>query len=133
MVPAITDAEWEVMDVLWAAAGPLAGADVVAALADRRRRSPRTVKALLNRLLVKGAVAANAQGNRYLYRPAVDRDRCVRAATRSFLDRVFGADAAPMLAHLVEQADLTDAEVAHLQRLLADRKPAAKANPKKGR
>ncbi len=129
-LPPITDAEWELMDVLWAAAGPLAAGDVVERLAGRRERSPRTVKALLNRLLVKGAVAFEAQGNRYLYRPAVDRDRCVRAAGRSFAARVFGGAAAPLLAHFVAEADLSPAEVEHLQRLLAEKRPPPK---KKGR
>ena len=132
MTPAITDAEWEVMDVLWSAAGPLAAADVVAALAGRRRRSPRTVKALLNRLLVKRAVAATADGNRYHYRPAVARDRCVRAAARSLLGRALAASAAgPILAHLVAHAELSDDEVAHLQQLLADRRSARPRPPKK--
>ena len=125
-VPPITDAEWELMNVLWDAAGPLTAADVVARLAGGRRRSPRTVKALLNRLLTKGALAYDAQGNRYLYRPAVDRDRCVRAAGRSFLSTVFGGSAGPMLAHFVTHAHLSDAEVEHLQRLLAGKRPPKK-------
>ena len=133
--PAITEAEWEVMAALWAAAGPLTGADVVAALAGGRPRSPRTVKALLNRLLNKGAVAATAEGNRYLYRPAVDRDRCVRAAGRSFAARVFGSSAGALLVHFVTDAELSAAEVAQLQQLLGEKRAAA-AKPgraKKGR
>ena len=49
----------------------------------------------------------------------------MRAAGRSFLDRVFGGSAGPMLVHFVTHAKLTAAEVAELQQLLA-RKQARK-------
>ena len=51
---------------------------------------PRTVKTLLNRLINKGALAYEARGKHYLYRPKVTREQCVREETRSFLSRVFG-------------------------------------------
>lgn len=61
--PAISDAEWEVMKVVWDR-GPLAAGDVVRQLAESppghpaRRWRPRTIKTLLSRLVRKGAVAA---------------------------------------------------------------------------
>jgi BlaI family penicillinase repressor len=131
MPPAITDAEWELMYVLWSAAGPLTAGEVVDAVAGRR--SPRTIKALLNRLLNKGAVSAEAQGNRYLYRPAVARAQCIRAAGRSFLARVFGGSAAPLLAHFVTHADLSADEVEQLQKLLAAKKPGGRRRTQKDR
>ena len=122
-LPTISDAEWEVMNVLWAA-GPgesMAANDVVAAAlaGGRKEWSPRTVKTLLNRLLKKGALSAEAQGKRYLYRAAVRREQCVRAESRSFLQRVFAGAAGPMLVQFVSQAELTEAEIEELQRVLA--------------
>src|SRR5215208_933122 len=108
-LPPISDAEWDVMNVLWSAGGPLSANDVVEKLAAAREtaretlretsrqtprepsrdtardRSPRTIKTLLNRLINKGALAYDLQGKRYLYRPRVARDQCVREETRSFL------------------------------------------------
>jgi BlaI family penicillinase repressor len=116
-LPSISDAEWEVMNVLWAQS-PMMANDVVDRLAGRKGWSPRTVKTLLNRLVGKGALEFEARGNRYLYRPAVSRDQCVRAESRSFLSRVFGGSAGPMLVQFVSQADLTPDEIAELQRVL---------------
>jgi BlaI family penicillinase repressor len=116
--PAISDAEWDVMQAVWDASGPLAADAVVGVVAPRRRCSPRTVKTLLNRLVKKGALGFAADGNRYLYFPTVTRDACVRRETRSFLDRVFGGAAGPMLAHFVSEAPLTDDEVRELRELL---------------
>ena len=117
-LPTISDAEWDVMNVLWSADSPLAAADVVSRLAGSRHWSPRTVKTLLNRLINKGALAYDAQGKRYLYRPRVPRDQCVREETRSFLSRVFANAPGPMLLQFVAQARLTPEEIEALKRLL---------------
>src|SRR5687767_1619762 len=116
-LPPISDSEWDVMNVLWSAAVPLAAADVVARLAGVRDWNPRTVKTLLNRLINKGALAYDLQGKRYLYRPRVAREQCVREETRSFLSRVFADAPGPMLLQFVAQARLTPEEVEALKRL----------------
>src|SRR5262245_39638321 len=123
-LPSISDAEWEVMSVLWEQS-PLMASDVVQRLAGPKGWSPRTVKTLLNRLVKKGALAYEAKGNRYLYRPALRREQCVRAESRSFLSRVFNGAAGPMLVHFVTHAELSAQEVEQLQRLLATKR----ANP----
>ena len=117
-LPPISDSEWDVMNVLWSAAVPLAAADVVARLDGVRDWNPRTVKTLLNRLINKGALAYDMEGKRYLYRPRVARDQCVREETRSFLSRVFANAPGPMLLQFVAQARLTPDEVEALKRLL---------------
>ena len=116
--PPISDAEWDVMNVLWSADAPLSAADVVSRLAGSRHWSPRTVKTLLNRLMNKGALAHEPQGKRYLYRPRVPREQCVREETRSFLSRVFANAPGPMLLQFVAQARLTPEEIEALKRLL---------------
>jgi len=115
--PSISDAEWEVMSVLWQRS-PLMAAEVVEALAGRRGWNPRTIKTLLNRLVKKRAVDFTAQGNRYLYRPRVAREACVRIESRSFTDRVFGGASGPMLVHMVRQADLSADEIESLKAIL---------------
>ena len=120
-LPVISAAEWDVMSVLWDAAAPRTAADVVAALAGRRAWSPRTVKTLLTRLAKKRAITFEPQGREYLYRPAVDRDAVVRAESRSFLARVFGNAAGPMLLQFVKQADLSPAEIDQLRRALDEK------------
>ena len=116
--PPISDAEWDVMNVLWSAGSPLTAAAVVSRLAGVRDWSPRTVKTLLNRLMNKGALAYELQGKRYLYRPRVAREQCVRDETRSFLSRVFANAPGPMLLQFVAQARLTPEEVEALKKLL---------------
>jgi BlaI family penicillinase repressor len=118
--PQVSDAEWEVMTVLWDSS-PRTAAEVVEALADRTTWAPKTIKTLLGRLVKKGALRFKEEGNRYLYRPVFPRERYVEEASKSFLDRVFGGKATPMLVHFVENAELTDEERRELRSML-DRK-----------
>ena len=117
-LPAISESEWDVMSVVWDADAPLTAEQVVAKLAGVRAWSPRTVKTLLNRLIRKGGLAFEQQGKRYLYRPNVSREQCVRHESRSFLSRVFNGAAGPMLVHFVKQARLSPHEIEELKRLL---------------
>jgi BlaI family penicillinase repressor len=117
-LPTISDAEWDVMNVLWNADAPMTANEVVDALAGVRDWNPRTAKTLLNRLINKGALSYEAEGKRYLYRPRVTREQCVRAETRSFLSRVFANAPGAMLLQFVRQAKLTPAEVEALRKVL---------------
>ncbi|HEU4521453.1 MAG TPA: BlaI/MecI/CopY family transcriptional regulator [Thermoanaerobaculia bacterium] len=111
--PQISGAEWEVMKVLWDSA-PLTGAEV----AERMGAHPKTVKTLLGRLVRKGALRFTEEGNRYLYRPSLPRERFVAEESKSFLQRVFSGEATPALVHFVETVDLTDDEIRELRELL---------------
>ena len=117
-IPRISEAEWQVMDVLWSRS-PLTANDVVDALARRNSDwEPATIRTMLNRLVKKRALKFKAEGKRYLYAPAVTREACVRTEGRSFLDRVFGGAPGELIAHFVEDAKLSKDEIAELRRLL---------------
>ena len=119
-VPRISDAEWEVMRVVWKR-HPIDAGSVAEVVCERRDWSERTVKTLLARLVAKGALGYDVDGKRYLYRPLVAREACVRQASRSFLERVFGGAVRPALLHLVRESDLTPEEIDELERLLEGR------------
>lgn len=113
----ISDAESVVMDVLWQRS-PLAAEEVVAALAPRQDWQEATVKTLLNRLLNKGAIAADKDGRRYLYRPLLRREDWVLDESESLLARLFDGRVAPLVAHFSEHRKLSAQDVAELRRLV---------------
>ena len=57
----------------------------------------------------------------YLYHPLVNEAECVRAESRSFLSRVYGGALLPMLAHFIEEENLSPEEIEELRRILAER------------
>ena len=115
----ISESESVVMQVLWASS-PLSAEDIVAALGDTRQWQEATVKTLLNRLLNKGAIAAEKQGRRYLYRPLLARDDYVLGESRDLIDRLFGGRIAPLVAHFSAHRKLSKKDIAELKRLIAD-------------
>ncbi len=119
-MPQISDAEWEVMNVLWKES-PRTATDVADELCDRMSWHPKTVKTLLGRLVKKGALRFREEGNRYLYTPVFPRERFVAVESRSFIDRVFGGETTPALVHMVENMELSEADFRELRAIL-DRK-----------
>ena len=118
--PAITDAEWEVMSVLWDQS-PLTANDVVDRLKGKKTWNPRTTKTLLNRLVRKQALAFTTQGNRYFYRPKVKREACVRTVSTTFIRRIFGGAVGPMLVQFVRESNLSASEIEQLKKLLDEK------------
>jgi len=115
----ISDAESQVMDVLWRDA-PLGAEDVAEALSRSRSWELATIKTLLNRLLKKGAIAADKDGRRFLYRPLIARADYVHAESKGLIDRLFGGRVAPLVAHFSEQRKLSKKDIAELKRLIAE-------------
>jgi BlaI family penicillinase repressor len=118
--PIISDAEWEIMAILWEKS-PISAMEVIDALKDRRDWNPKTIRTLLGRLVKKRAIEYSAQGNRYFYRPRLTRDACVKMESRSFVSRVFGDAVGPMLVHFVRQANLSREEIEQLEKLLREK------------
>ena len=114
---AISEAESAVMEVLWATS-PIGADEVSAALAGSQNWQDATVKTLLNRLLNKGAIAADKDGRRYLYRPLLRRDDYLRAESSQLIDRLFEGRVAPLVSHFSAQGRLSAEDVAALRKII---------------
>src|SRR5436853_7286253 len=110
---AISQAEWDVIKVLWEN-GPLTAGQVVEALSGATLWRPRTIKTLLARLVKKGAVRCDAQQRRYVYRAVLTRQAAARREARSFLSRVFDGALMPALVTILKESDLSAADAQQL-------------------
>ena len=116
----ITESEWKVMEVTWEES-PVTAKKVVDALAESEKWKPQTVKTLLARLVKKGVLRVEAEGNRFQYFPVVQRETAVMVETESFLDRICRGSLTPMLAQMVKgKRQLSDEEVQALRDLLEE-------------
>jgi BlaI family penicillinase repressor len=106
------------MEVLWRTPGPVTALEVVQSLAGQKDWQDQTIRTMLRRLIRKKAVRYKADGKIYYYTPAVSREQCVRGESRSFLQRVFGGAAQPLLVQLMQESRLTREEIAELKRIL---------------
>lgn len=107
------------MEVLWRTS-PVATEDVLAALKDHRDWQAATIKTLLNRLLKKGAISAERDGRRYLYRPELTREQWLANESATVLDRLFAGRVAPFVAHFSKQRKLSKKDIAELKRLIEE-------------
>lgn len=116
--PDISESEWSIMEVLWESS-PKTASEVTKALRASTNWAENTVRTLLTRLVEKGALktAENASGTR-TFLPAVKREACVRAESESFMQRIFGGAAKPLLMHFAQNSKLTAEEVKELKKLL---------------
>ncbi len=116
----ISEAEWSIMTVLWygceESGRGLTLGEIVGRLADTSDWSSTTIRTLLIRLAEKGAVIVDKTTGVYKYTPATQRGDCIRAEVDSFVDRVFGGQAAALVRFLLEEGKLTEEEIAALLR-----------------
>ncbi len=122
--PRISDAEWDVMEVAWRFGAPTA-ANVIDELAQSKDWNHRTIRTMLSRLVAKGILRREGDGQRSVYRPAVSRQLCVRQEGRSFLRKIFEGDAASLLVHFARGARIGKEDLEKLQRILDEKKPEA--------
>jgi BlaI family transcriptional regulator, penicillinase repressor len=118
----ISDAELEVMEALWSAGHPLTAAEAADRVGGDRDWSLATVKTMLSRLEVKGAISHSEDGRRFLYFPAIEREAYLGHESRRFVDRLFGGRLSPLVARLAEEDALDDEDIAAIEALLKELK-----------
>ncbi len=125
-IPRISEAEWEILSVLWKKA-PLTATEVFEAVAGKAWKL-NTVRTFLTRLEKKGAVKSRERTEEAKqFFPAVTREACVRQESDSFLARVFEGGAAALLLHFTKNKRLSSAELAELEAILAQKRKEKKS------
>lgn len=123
-LPPLSDAEWKVMNAVWARTGAVPARDVHAALAADTGWAYTTVKTLLDRLVAKRALSATKVRHVSFYRSTLPRRRAVTDAAQTLVDRAFGGAVAPLVHHLLGSGTLSARDRAELRRMLDEDDPA---------
>lgn len=113
-----TDRELDVMSVLWDR-GPSTVADVRDRLGDPLAYT--TVLTILRTLEEKGHVAHEEEGRAYRYRALVERGEAQVSALERLRTKLFSGSTEMLLAHLVSDQDLSEAELERIKKLLDER------------
>jgi predicted transcriptional regulator len=115
----ISEAESILMQILWRR-GEATAEELHRAAQEQTDWQGGTVKALLNRLLKKGAISAEREGRRFRYRPVLDRADYVSQQSRSLVDRLFDGRVAPLVAHFSERKALSADDIDDLRKLIRE-------------
>ncbi|ERI08006.1 transcriptional regulator, BlaI/MecI/CopY family [Aneurinibacillus aneurinilyticus ATCC 12856] len=133
-LPKISEAEWEVMKILWSKS-PQTANEVIDALEGQKEWKPKTVRTLISRLLQKKVISYHQETNKtYLYYPLVSQDDYLQVETQSFLKRLYGGALKPLLVNFLQEQKLSSEEINELKRILDDKAETdrAKDRSKKG-
>jgi predicted transcriptional regulator len=120
----LAERESELMQVLWEN-GPSTVSEVREKLRDTLAYT--TVLTVLRKLEVKGYVGHEEDGRAHRYCALIARDAARRSALRDLAKRLFKGSPELLLTHLVEEQNLTEAQVKRIRALLD--KPSRKDKP----
>lgn len=113
----ISEAELTVLELLWEANEPLPVTPIRIQLGEKWGWDASTVKTLLRRLCDKGAVKAEKRDVFY-YRPLLSREEYRSWSTGSLVERVYQGSARDLVASLVAEKRLTQADLEELRGIL---------------
>ncbi len=91
--------------------------DVYEALLERRKVAYTTVMTMLKILEHKGYLRKTLSDRAHVYRAAQPKRQVIGAMVREFVNRVFNGSAEPLLVHLVEEHNLSRADLEEIARL----------------
>lgn len=120
----LTDHELRLMEVLWDN-----GSATVAGVTAGVGSPPlayNTVLTTLRTLEQKGYVAHDEDGRAFVYRPVVKRTQAADSAVRHLLQRFFGNSPGKLAVTLLDEARLSEAELARIQKALARKRKATR-------
>jgi BlaI family transcriptional regulator, penicillinase repressor len=115
----ISLAESVVMQALWSR-DTATSEDLIASVAAANDWQEATVRTLINRLLNKGAISAEREGRRYVYRPLMAESDWVTEESSGLLDRLFGGRIAPLVAHFSQEGKLSREDIRDLKKLIRE-------------
>lgn len=119
-LPQISDAEFEVMDVIWKYA-PISTNEITDRLAKTKDWSPKTIYTMLSRLEKKGVIVHEKKSRVFVYTPCVRKEQYIEAESRTLADRFFDGAMNRVVVSFLDQKELSSEDLDELQRIL-DRK-----------
>lgn len=106
----ISDAEWEVMRVVWSKKS-VTSQEVIDVLSDKMDWKPATIKTLLGRLVKKELVSTETAGKKFRYAPLVNEQQTVKSVTENLFSRICAKKIGRTISELIEEAELTTADL----------------------
>lgn len=120
MLQKISDAELEIMKIVWGNAKETTLFSYImdSLAAQGRPCQKNTLIVLLSRLVNKGFLSARKKGRKNEYMPLVSEVEYQTAQTQNFIDKIYEGSVKGLVANLIAGEMLTDEEYEELKKLL---------------
>jgi len=124
LTPHITDAEWEVMRVVWAN-HHVTSKEVISILEEKMSWKATTIKTLLGRLVEKGALSTEQEGKKFIYTARVAEEDTVRNYTGDIFSRICKKEVGHVIGEIIKDKVLSFNDIRYLQEILEKKKVSA--------
>lgn len=116
----ISEAELEVMKILWDADQPVSTHTICKELEEQMGWDRSTVRTLIRRLVGK-EVILQKKLDVYCYSPLVSEAEYLNAQTESFINKLYGGSVKNLVAALVQNNNLSTEDIEELKTFLKER------------
>lgn len=119
-LPQISEAEYEVMKIVWKYA-PINTNEITEKLLATSSWSAKTIQTLIKRLVNKGVLTYEKNSRVFVYTPVVKESEYISQESNSFLNRYYDGDITAMLSTYIQNDKLSKTEIETLRALLSKR------------
>jgi BlaI family penicillinase repressor len=116
-LPQISDAEFEVMNVIWKYA-PINTNDIIQQISREKSWNPKTIQTMIFRLEKKGVLTHEKEGRIFVYSPLIQKESYLEIAKNTFINRFFDGAFNQMVVNYLSKHELTDKDIDDLQKIL---------------
>ena len=120
----ITDAEWEVMRVVWAN-DRVTSKQVISILKGKMDWKPATIKTLLGRLVEKGLLNTEQEGRKFIYTANIEEKEVVRDYAEDIFNRICKKKVGNVIGSIIEDHVLSFDDIDRLEKILEMKKSFA--------
>lgn len=110
----ITDAELQIMEVLWDSAEPLSAYEIRQRLNEKNQWERTTVLTLIRRLVEKEFISQEKK-EVYYYSAVLEKGPYLKEETKQFIDRLYRGSSKDLIATLFQDKSLTEEDVRELR------------------
>ena len=121
----IGNLQLKIMRVLWEH-GEATARQITDAVSKIEPVAHSTIQTLLRKLEVKKAVAYEERERTFVFRPLVSESEVTQSATKDLISRVFHGSLSGLVAHVLENEDISDEEMTKLRRLIDEKSRESK-------
>ena len=125
MVLNISEAEWEVMRVVWSNIDTTSKI-VINTLSFKKGWSVSTIKTLLSRLVEKNMLNTRKQGNKFIYNAIYSENDCLESITREFLSKICARKTGLIMEIIINEDRLNVEDIDNIISRLKEKKKTAK-------
>ena len=110
----ISDAELEVMNILWREKQPVPFSSIRTELHNKMGWEKSTIATLLRRLQKKGAISIQEKEIRY-YMPNITKEDYIMLKKKTLIDKLYEGSTKNFVAALCQNGELTEADIDELK------------------